>query len=654
MTETATVDHGVVDIQLSDVATTGEIERRQVAVRERLPLDDVRLDLVDSFDKAWEFMHWLGTRHGDVLACDTESGGLVDWRDRLRMVQFGDPMMGWAIPWDRWSGLVLDALRRYRGPLVFHNSPFDVNFIRRHTNGEWQPDWTQIHDTLTLAHLDDPTRTRGLKPLGGMLIDPRAAASQTVLDMELAKNNWTWDTIPVVREGAGSSYWIYAALDTVITARLFDYFHNTRVTYRNAYELEIGTLRCVTDMRYRGARVDLEYCDRMIKTIDEYSAKLRRWVWEQHGIDNATSTAKCIKRFTELGRRITRYTKGGDLSLDKEQLQLFLIGADLDPDDVAAWERVGLAQLPGNNLARAILDLRRGEKFVGPYFRNFKKFADPNGYVHPTIWSVGTRTARQSMTEPALQTMPRKDPVVRDAFIPGDGNVIITIDADQIEMRLAGHFSRDEGLRRAFVDEDDFFNTVASQSWNDVIVKGDPRRQTTKNGCYGKLYGASVWKIAITAGVPIHVMEQVMAQFDDSYPGIRRLQEAIIRVARQQVAGGERPYVVTPTGRRLYGDKGKEYALTNYLIQSHAAEILKRGICDLYNVGLGDYLILPVHDELVLDAPRDDEVEVKMLLERTLNAVGADYFIPLTWSADVMYDRWGDKYRPKTKELIAA
>jgi DNA polymerase-1 len=107
---------------------------------------------------------------------------------------------------------------------------------------------------------------------------------------------------------------------------------------------------------------------------------------------------------------------------------------------------------------------------------------------------------------------------------------------------------------------------------------------------------------------------------------------------------------MTPTGRRLYGDKGKEYALTNYLIQSHAAEILKQGICDLHSVGLGEYLILPVHDELVLDVPREEADEVKNVLEKTLNEVGSQYFVPLTWSADVMEHRWGDKYR----EAVAA
>lgn len=604
-------------------------------------LDTVKLNLVDSVDNAFAFKRWLGERreHG-AISCDTETPSLYAYGTKpIRLVQFGDMHAGWAIPWDLWGGVGLEALNAWQGDLVWHNSRFDINWLKRSSRiarQPWDPDWSRMHDTLTQAHIDDPTRSRGLKPLSGMLVDSRAQSSQSILEREMNVNNWDWDTVPIVREGAGSSYWIYGALDPVLTSHLHHHFTPVRQQFREAYELEMGVVRCIADMEWRGARVDLDYCRTMMAKIAAYSAAVRAWIRDVYGIENATSNPQCIAKFEELGRKITVFTKSGGKSLDKEQLQKFIIERDDAHPDV---------ELPGTELARQLLSLRRGEKFTGPYFRNFEKFADANGFVHPTIWPVGTRTARMSITDPALQTMPRKDPTVRDAFIPSDGNILMAIDADQIELRLAAHFSQDDGLRRAFVESDDVFNTIASSAWNDTVTKKDPRRQTMKNGVYGKLYGASVFKISLTSGVPIVQMERVMAQFDQSYPGIARLQQAIISAGRHRGETQGRPYVTTPTGRRLYGDKGKEYALTNYLIQSHAAEILKRGICDLHAVGLGDYLILPVHDELVLDVPREEEVEVKQLLEETLNNVGAQYFVPLTWSADIMESRWGDKYR---------
>lgn len=84
------------------------------------PLNDVGLDIVDSIDKAGEFKRDMGERR-EVLGVDTESAGLMIWRDKLRLIQFGDTRKGWAIPWEQWGGVALEVLRDYDGPLVFHN-----------------------------------------------------------------------------------------------------------------------------------------------------------------------------------------------------------------------------------------------------------------------------------------------------------------------------------------------------------------------------------------------------------------------------------------------------------------------------------------------------------------------------------------------------
>lgn len=593
-------------------------------------LDDVQLHLVDNMDTMEDFKHWVGEIHiNNTLGFDTETTGLNPYTgDFVRLAQIGDTHTGWAFP-PGWHGAALQILREWEGDWVMHNAKFDVNFMRQTFPGQYTPQWSKIHDTMTLAHLEDPTRTRGLKPLSAMLVDPRAAQSQNALDMEMNKNGWDWRTVPIVREGAGSSYWVYAALDPVLTCRMLDHFIPIRSQYAKAYELEMGTVRCIADMERKGAHVDLAYCHQMVERINAYSAQVRAWCKEAHGIESAGSMAQCIARFEELGCQITRRTKSGHKSLDKEMLEIL---------EAEGGE--------GGELARQLLALRHGEKQVGPYFSNFITGVDEADIVHPTIWPVGTRTARMSIQNPALQTLPRKDPTVRDAFTPrSPDNVLIAIDADQIELRLATHLSRDEGLRQAFATGADFFSTVASEAYGTAIDKSDPRRQLMKNGIYATLYGAGVAKIAATAGVPIHDMEMVMASFHNRFPGIKMLQKSILDVATSRGAAEGRPYVYTGMGRKMYGDKGREYTLVNYAIQSSAAELLKQGICDLDAVGLGEYLTLPVHDELVLDVPREDKEEVLHTLTETLNAVGKEYFVPITWGADVMEDRWGSKYR---------
>jgi DNA polymerase-1 len=593
-------------------------------------LDNVSLHLVDSYDEVGQFFRWLGERHEEnALGFDTETTGLNPYggpAEAVRLIQLGDTMAGWAFP-PEWHGAALEAMRVADVDWVAHNARFDINWMREKYPQGFTPPWRRLHDTMTQAHLDDPTRSRALKSLAGTLIDKRAATGQSTLTREMHENGWDWASVPIVRDGHGSSYWVYAALDPVLTCRLHQHFATVRQVYRQPYELEMGVLQSIADMERRGTLVDLEYCDAKIAQIEEYAWSVRKWATEAYGIKNLTSGAECIRKFRDMGFEFTEKTPSGADSLNKDQLEVFA------------------AQ--GSDLAAAILSLRKGEKIKGPYLSNFHNMVDSNNRVHPTIWPIGTRTARMSIQNPALQTLPSGDPTVRDAFIPKPGCVFISIDADQIELRLATHFSQDAGLVEAFASGADFFTTVASEVYAEPVSKGDPRRGLMKAGIYATLYGAGIAKIAMTAGVSFETMDAVMDGFHNRFPGIRRLQSQIEAVTKQRTATEGRPYVTTPFGRRMIGDAGSEYALVNYLIQSHAAEILKRGIMDLELAGIGQYLLLPVHDELVLEVPREDTDDVLHTLQETLNAVGKDYLVPLTWGPDVMEDRWGSKYRKK-------
>jgi DNA polymerase-1 len=98
-----------------------------------------------------------------------------------------------------------------------------------------------------------------------------------------------------------------------------------------------------------------------------------------------------------------------------------------------------------------------------------------------------------------------------------------------------------------------------------------------------------------------------------------------------------------PYNRRLPCDDDKIYALTNYLHQGHAAEIFKRSLVDLDMAGWGDYMILPVHDEIVLDVPEEYAAEAMISVPKVMSNM-VDYAVPLTASAEGPFDSWGEKY----------
>lgn len=760
------------------------------------PLAQFRGELVDSIDKAGELKRWLGERR-DVLGVDTESGGLKPERHRLRMVQFGDLNTGWAVPWERWGGVAEEVLRTYEGPLVLHNSSFDMRFLQTKIP-TWKAPWHRIHDTMTLAHLNDPTRPKGLKPLAARLVDVRAVSGQRLLDDIMQRNNWTWDTVPLDHP----YYWIYSSMDPVLTCHIYDQLMPKveNQGMMEAYDLEMAVVRICSEMMLKGVRVDVPYCTTKNAELREWVIKARQWLDAEWGIANATSNQQVLKVLLAEGIELTKTTKGGQLSLDQEVL------SSLD-----------------HPVAHMVLKIRKAEKICSSYLENFAEMVDLQGIVHCNINTMGARTGRMSVTDPALQTLHRGDPTVRDVFIPREGNVLVTCDADQIEARLAAHFAQDQGLIDTFLSDDDFFCGVASEIFQEPIEKGDPRRQLTKNTVYGclpldteiylenkgwshyhdiregdytlglneetqciewtriiqthyydsaplvyltmdpgiairctpnhrwyiahiwhrpidnktptliehpefketsdlketdclitsarlspslwgkavqfaldgipfiaknsvsssirefprvtpykhqlpvwcvttelgswvmrqnghalitgnSIYGAGVEKMAQTAGVTFQQMEPVKHAFDSRFPGLKNLMQQVTRVAHQRLLDEGSAYVRTPLGRILPVTDEKEYKLVNYLIQGHAAEILKQGLVDLDAAGVGEYLILPVHDEVILDVPRSEAEDVQTLVEQTLTDTST-YAVPLSWSADILTQRWGEKYR---------
>src|SRR5215469_12515484 len=207
-----------------------------------------------------------------------------------------------------------------------------------------------------------------------------------------------------------------------------------------------------------------------------------------------------------------------------------------------------------------------------------------------------------SITDPAMQTFDRDEPILRGAYIPRPGHALFSFDADQIEARLAAHFSNDQRMIYDFLEADrtgaKFFILMAERIYNRSITKKDLEYTWTKNATYAQIYGSGLEKAAATAGVPIAQMTPVYDGFKLLYPGVMRLMNELIRAGKSE----RRPSTTTLTGRRLYVYKGKEYALLNTKIQGSAAEIMKWGLVKLDAAGYGPYLRLPIHDEVLLEA----------------------------------------------------
>jgi len=594
--------------------------------------------LVDTVDKAREFLTWLGERRPlEAIAIDTETGelpgkprkdALSPWHGQLRLVQVGDAMTGWSIPWDDWKGVFYEGMSKFEGPIVCHNIAFEAKWFDQHS--AWKMPWHRSHDTMIMAKLIDPLGSGALKKLTSQYVDSKAAAAQSVLDYGMTDNGWTWGTVPIKFD----PYWQYGALDPVLTMRLFERFWEKTAPgkpYSMAYELEMNTRRIATTMELNGARLDLAYSQKKYDELISYTDQVRDWGKAQYGIP-VGSNQQLVKVFEGLGATITELTETGQKSANADQLKMLV--------------RDGSPEI--QQLADTTLKYRKALKVANTYFSNFIT-DNIDGYVHPSINTMGARTGRMSIQNPALQTLPKGDDTVRRAFLPkDDDHVIITSDLDQVEFRMFATLSQDPNLIQLFLRADatgsDPFTEIGREIYQDpTMEKSDRRRALIKGVVYGRLYGAGIAKQALTAGVAEEQMRAVSDSFDTRFPGMQGFQKAVEARGLERLEAEGTGYVNTWTGRRLPCDDDRVYTLVNYLIQGGAAEVFKSNLVKLDQADLTDLLIVPVHDEIVLNAPRKDAEEIKRIVKECMTTTEG-WAVPLTADVEGPLENWGVKY----------
>lgn len=597
-------------------------------------LQDVSLHLVETYEDVTKCLDWLSTTQTSHLGFDTESTGLSPETDTVRLIQFGDAHHGWAFQLDRWFGLAEEIVGRWIASgrrFVGHNARYDVAMLRKH--GIIIP----IHlvdDTMMMAHIADPTVSIGLKQQSTRHVDKRSASMQQGLDTIMASGKWTWATIPVAPQGPLAVYWIYAALDPVLTVRLW--FHHAPTILKDApraYDLEVSVGWIADRMERAGLLLDRTYTLNQGEEFESLFVHLTAKAHSQFDVDPG-SRQQITSRFLADGVELHKRTPGGDFSLDKEVMESI-----------------------NHPLARLLLERRKVEKLKSTYLRRFLEYSQHDGRLHPSINTLGFAeqsagafgvvTSRMSMSHPNLQQLPRgKDPlsrVIRNCVVAGEGKTLLMVDFDQVELRIMAHLSADPGLAAAFATEEDFFTTLTRGIYKDpTIHKDDPRRQLTKSYVYATLYGAGNDKLATTTGVPLAEVEQLSRDFAASYSGVPDFQQEVQRRARLRARDEEFPYTRSPlTNRRFIGEIGKEYKLVNFTIQGMAAEILKSKLLELDAAGLGDVLRLPVHDEVIVEVDHADVEETVHILNGVMNDANL-LNIPLTAGVSIG-ERWGEK-----------
>lgn len=590
-------------------------------------LDGVKLHAINDVDDVREFLDWFD-HTGDAISVDTETTGFK-WhgQDYVRTVQVGDDVHGWFMRWDRWSGLFESIIKVHEstgGMIDMMNAKFDYAFLRK---AGIVLDPRLIRDVGVMAHVLEPHVSRALKNQAARHIDPRANALQHELDEAIgSRSEWTWATIPYDFK----AYWTYGALDPVLTT-LIRMKHLPVVEKRSprAYEIENAFQWVALKAETSGVHIDVAYAQEYLDKFTAYCARVEKWCQDEYGIKPGSNQA-VVRKLQELGYDSADYfsktTEKGAVALDS-----------------------GVLEAIDHPLAESVLRRRQLQKIASTYLRFYVNNVDGDSLIHPSINTIGALTGRMTMSEPNFQNLPVRGgnpgiKVVRSCVTSRPGHTLVMVDFDQVEMRGLAIDSADEGLRAAFTTGEDFFVEIARTVFDDPeLIKSDPRRQPVKNGMYARIYGAGLVKQAATAGVSIDQMRYVSNSLNAKFPGIetyaRRVIDEAIRDGR-----AENSLAFTTcslTGQRFYAERGKEYALVNYKIQGWAAKLLKLKALELDAAGLGDYMILFVHDEIIFDIPDELVRDAVHTIQKIMND---DTMFPVAIRASVSTgQRWGEK-----------
>jgi DNA polymerase-1 len=509
--------------------------------------------------------------------------------------------------------VVQDVLSRYTGDLYFLNAPFDLHALE--SDGLTLPAPSRVHDLGIMHRLHTPLFPHGLKMIARHHYGPTAVAGEDVLKDAMKKGGWTWETVPTDLP----AYWFYGALDTVLTSRLSE--HYAPLTAGPAYDREMAVQGVMYRAECKGMRVDVPYTSALRDAWLTEAASLKGTLQEA-GIENPNSNAQITAVLREAGWEPEEFTETGLPQLDKPVL--------------AALEE----RFPG--VAVPLLRYKRLTKWTASYLDTFLSRRDPDDRVHASINTMAARTGRMSITNPALQTLPR-GPEIRNCIIPAEGHDLWTIDYDSMEMVALAEFCRDPGLSAA-VQEEDIHRYCASLSYGVPVPEVTPaQRQIAKNTNFARVYGAGPAKIAATAGVPESEIRHYMTSFDQRFPGVSSFIQTVQQTGKYRSASEGEPYVLTVGGRRLPAENDKIYALVNYLIQGSCADIMKDAILRLDAAGLGDNILVPVHDEVILELPEGDEGAQAAALALECMEDRTSFSVPFTCGVDGPLARWGSK-----------
>lgn len=384
------------------------------------------------------------------------------------------------------------------------------------------------------------------------------------------------------------------------------------------YNVEMPLVDVLFDMENAGALIDVDELKRQETSFNDKLKQIELDIYRLSGCEfNINSPSQVGEVLFEKLKVVDKVpkTKTGKYKTSEEEL-------------VKINDR--------HPVVSKILEYRTLKKLVSTYLNPIPELLHKDGKLHPKFNQAIASTGRLSSSDPNIQNIPiRTDDgkMIRSAFVPSPGNIFISADYSQIELRLMAEISEDPNLMEAFSNGEDVHQSTASKIFNIPIEFVTPdQRRMAKTANFGIIYGISVFGLKERLNISYGDAKKLIEDYFATYPLVKKYMDDIISFAK------ENGYVSTLTNRRRYindinttNNVVRGYAERNAInapLQGSAADIIKKAMVDIHkefkSKNIKSKMIIQVHDELDFDVlPSEKDVVVSIIKDKMKNVMSS-------------------------------
>jgi DNA polymerase I len=484
---------------------------------------------------------------------------------------------------------------------VGHNIKYDLNVLTR-----VGLDVGPIDDTMVMSfNLDAGRHNHGMDELAALYLGHTCIAFKEVCGT--GKNQLTFNQVPL-RDATR-----YAAEDADVTLRLWHMFKPrlSAESVTTVYErVDRPLVPVLAQMEREGIKVDRAELARMSAEFGDGIVALEGQIHALAGQPFTVGSPKQLGEilFGQMGLKGGKKGKSGDYSTD-----------------VTVLER--LAE-EGSEIAGKVLEWRQLSKLKSTYTDSLQEQINPaTGRVHTSYSLTGAQTGRLSSNDPNLQNIPIRTAVgrrIREAFVAEPGNVLLSADYSQVELRLAAHMADVPALKEAFAKGEDIHSLTALELFGEV---NPDTRGKAKTINFSLLYGISRWGLAGRLGIKADEAQDMIDRYFERFPGIRNYISNTLTEAKDtgftKTLFGRKTHFTRINAANQTERQGSERAAINAPIQGTSADIIKRAMVRmlpaLAEAGLPKVrMLLQVHDELVFELPEGDVAAASIVIKQVM------------------------------------